>query len=249
MRSFSRHMPSWLTPELRMQTHFVLETLAFFVGFRYFLYLRKQQGDLISERNRLRLIIATILGALIGSRLLGALEDWSSLMASSNLLLHIYASKTVLGGLLGGLWTVELAKWRIGEKKSSGDLFTFPLILGLIIGRIGCFICGVYEPTHGVETDFFLGMDLGDGKMRHPVALYEIAFLLLLWIGIVQTEKRLVLGNGQRFRIFMISYLIFRLVLDFIKPRHTYLWELGSIQVAALVGLAYYAVEKKLRGL
>ena len=54
-----------------------------------------------------------------------------------------------MGGLFGGLLGVELAKKIIGEKQSSGDLFVFPIILGIFIGRIGCFLSGINEFTYG----------------------------------------------------------------------------------------------------
>ena len=47
----------------------------------------------------------------------------------------------------------------IGEKNSSGDLFTLPIILGIFIGRIGCFLTGINEFTYGKETNSFLGMN------------------------------------------------------------------------------------------
>lgn len=50
----------------------------------------------------------------------------------------------------------------------------------MIIGRIGCFLTGIYEETYGIPTDSVFGMHLGDQYLRHPVALYEIGFLIAL---------------------------------------------------------------------
>jgi len=38
----------------------------------------------------------------------------------------------------------------------------------------------------------------------------------------------------------MIAYLLFRFLLDFIKPGSRYALGLGSIQLACLAGLLYY---------
>jgi prolipoprotein diacylglyceryltransferase len=84
-------------------------------------------------------------------------------------------------------------------------------------------------------------MDLGDGLMRHPVALYEIAYLFCLWIIFLNIDKRVTLANGVRFKLFMIAYLIFRLLLDFIKPGSRYLFGLGTIQISCILGLLYYS--------
>jgi prolipoprotein diacylglyceryltransferase len=227
---------------LSIQAHLVFETLAFFTGFRYFLHLRKGQRDPITENNRVWIFIGASLGALIGSRLLGALESPSALLTGETGLLKLFGSKTMVGGLLGGLAGVELMKQRIGETRSSGDLFTFPLMLGIIIGRIGCFLNGMAEPVYGLQTNWITGMDLGDGQLRHPVALYEIGFLMLLWFSIWLVEKKFQLQEGLRFKLFMIAYLGFRFLLDFIKPREPLLAGLSSIQLACLAGLAYYRI-------
>jgi len=100
---------------------------------------------------------------------------------------------------------------------------------------------GIYEETYGVQTSFFTGMDLGDGLLRHPVTLYEIVFLIMLWIGLIQLEKRFTLVEGGRFKIFMIAYIFFRFVLDFIKPHYTFNFGLSTIQLVCLGGLIYYA--------
>ena len=55
---------------------------------------------------------------------------------------------TIVGALLGGLLVVEITKKIIHEKSSSGDLFTYPLILAMMIGRIGCFTSGLTEETY-----------------------------------------------------------------------------------------------------
>jgi len=220
--------------------HAVLETAAFFIGFRYFLYLRKKQQDPITSKSRIWVIIGAIFGALIGSRLLGSLERPYELFMTDNLWLYIYANKTVVGGFLGGLIGVELAKKIIGEKTSSGDLFVYPMILALCIGRLGCFSMGIYEETYGVETSLPWGMNLGDNISRHPVALYEIVFLILLWIVLRRVQKNYPLHNGALFKLFMMAYLFFRFMLEFIKPHYTLSIGVSSIQLACLLGLLYY---------
>lgn len=219
----------------------MLEVLAYFIAFRYFLYLRKKQGDVIHQSNRIWIIIAAIFGSLLGSRILGGLENPQQVLQADNVLLYFYINKTVFGGFLGGLFGVEFAKKLMGERNASGDLFTYPMVLGLIIGRIGCFSMGVYEETYGTETGFFTGMNLGDGVLRHPVTLYEIGYLILLWMLLVQLSKKIILANGAAFKIFMMSYCMFRFLCDFIKPHYTLGIGLSSIQAAALLGLAWYS--------
>jgi phosphatidylglycerol---prolipoprotein diacylglyceryl transferase len=189
----------------RLLLHAVFEAAAFFIGFRYFLYLKRKQGDIIESSNRIWIIIGAIFGALIGSRLIGGIEDITALQRAANKALYFYQNKTVVGGFIGGLFGVELVKKFIKEKHSSGDLFVYPMILALIIGRIGCFSMGVYEETYGSQTHLPWAINLGDSVPRHPVALYEIIFLITLWISLAQLEKIYLLANGALFKLFMIN--------------------------------------------
>lgn len=225
---------------LKLSLHLIFETAAFVIGFRYFLWLRKKQHDVISDNNRIWILVGATFGAFFFSRLVGALEEPVAFFNSPHPLLYFYANKTIIGGLLGGLLMVEVTKKIIGERSSSGDLFTYPLILAIIIGRIGCFTSGVYEQTYGEVTNFIFGMDLGDGLKRHPVALYEITFMLLLWMVLLKIEKKAKLVSGCRFQIFMIAYLTFRFCMQLIKPQYAYFLGMGTIQLVCIIGLLYY---------
>jgi len=223
----------------QINIHLILEYLAFFIGFRYYLYLRKGTEDSISSVNRLSIILGAVIGALIGSRLVGILENPIFEFTKVNLI-QLLNTKTIMGGLFGGLLGVELAKKIIGETSSSGDLFTFPIIAGLFIGRIGCFLSGINEFTYGKVTSFFMGMDLGDGLKRHPIALYELMFLILLFLFLKQLQKHKNLESGMLFQYFMISYFSFRFFIEFIKPNIFFIIGLSSIQILCLICLLYY---------
>ncbi len=220
--------------------HNILEPLSFFIGFRYFLLLRKKQGDIIDSSNRVWILIGAIFGSFFGSRLVAAFENPEQLFQAENTLLYFYQNKTILGGLLGGLVGVELIKLAIGEKNPSGNLMVYPLLLSMIIGRIGCFSMGVYEETYGLPTNLPWGMRLGDEYLRHPVALYEILFLMLLWSILYFTSKKIILAPGALFKIFLFSYCVFRFFLDFIKPHVNLFLMCSSIQIAAFLGVIYY---------
>jgi len=228
--------------EFELPLHAVFEFAAFFIGFRYFLFLRKKRSDSISTSNRIWILIGAIIGSIIGSRLVGGLEDPEQIKIVNNVWMHFYQNKTVLGGFLGGVWGVEAIKYLLKEKQSSGDLFTYPMILALIIGRIGCFSMGVFEETYGIPTQFFTGIELGDGVNRHPVTLYEIVFLLFLWIALAAIEKKQPARAGLRFKRMMIAYMVFPFSLDFIKPHYTFSIGLSTIQITCVIGLIYYSI-------
>ena len=223
--------------------------MAFFLAFRYYVFLRKQQDDTISTDNRLSIIIGAIFGALVGSRLVGFLEN-PIMISSLEQLLQLMNTKTIMGGLFGGLLGVELAKKIIGEKESSGDLFTLPIIVGIFIGRIGCFLMGTKEFTYGKVTTFPLGMDLGDGLMRHPLALYELVFLVGLFWLLKRFRETKELESGMLFKLFMLLYFGFRFLLEFLKPNVFFVLGLSSIQWLCVICFVYYykVLRKKIIG-
>lgn len=221
--------------------HFIFELLAFFVGFRYFLWLQKAKGDHLPTASRQWAFLGAAAGAFIGSRLLGAMENPALFFhPEGNWLLYFFKSKTIIGALLGGLWGVEWTKKVIGEQRSSGDLFTFPLLLGMMIGRLGCFSMGVAEPTYGLPSELPWAMNLGDGILRHPTALYEFCFLGLLWWSLVRLKKTKQVVEGGLFQLFMISYLLYRFLIAFIQPIDFHWLGLGVLQWACVAGLLYY---------
>ena len=191
--------------------------------------------------NRVWIICGATGGAILGSRIIGSLENAPEWFSSPAFWYYFNGNKTLVGGLLGGLIGVELVKKIIGEKNNSGDLFTFPLILGMVIGRIGCFSAGIYEETYGFPTKLPWAMNLGDGIPRHPVTIYEIVYLILIWIVLLQMKKRFIFQEGALFKIFIMLYLAFRLLLDFIKPGWRFFFGLGTIQITCILGLLYYA--------
>jgi peptidoglycan/LPS O-acetylase OafA/YrhL len=87
---------------LTIHPHFLFESMAYFVGFRIFLRLRRG-AEHLTESVRWSVVAAAIVGALLGSKLLAWAEEpqpgWQFFLGG----------KTIVGGLLGGMIAVE---WR-----------------------------------------------------------------------------------------------------------------------------------------
>ena len=218
--------------------HFVCETLAYIIGYRYYVYLREQGTDTISDNNRLIIFIGAAFGAFVGSHLVGVLEN--PLQLSHLNILYIMGNKTIVGGMVGGLIGVEITKKIIGVRVSSGDLMVYPLILAMIIGRTGCFLAGLDDGTYGIPSNLPWAINFGDGVRRHPTNLYEILFWIVLWIGLKITEKNHQFTDGSKFKIFLSSYLVFRFMDEFIKPDYFFSFGLSVIQLVCLAGILYY---------
>ncbi|MCC2546500.1 prolipoprotein diacylglyceryl transferase [Hymenobacter sp. BT175] len=224
-----------------LPVHLVFEVLAYSLGYRLYTRLRNPDQDQISTEHRLWIFVGAAAGALLGSRVLGLLEHPELLADPPGGYLYYFTNKTIVGGLLGGLVGVELIKKYLGVTASSGDLMVYPLILAMVLGRLGCHLSGLEDGTYGAATTLPWGTDFGDGVPRHPTNLYEIGFLLLLGALLWRLERRGSLPDGRRFELFLAAYLVFRLVVEFIKPTPAPAgWGLTAIQWACVAGLGYY---------
>lgn len=227
----------WLGP-WRIHPHLLFESLAYAIAFR--LALRNFRRDTIAPSQRSSVMVGGMVGALVGAKVLVLLQhldllgqDWQQF------LLLFLQGKTVVGALLGGLISVEVTKKLIGVKQSTGDAFVYPLIAGTAIGRVGCFLTGLSDRTYGIATTLPWGIDFGDGIPRHPTQLYEIGFLVALTL-FLHIRRRYHYHSGDLFKFYMIAYLSFRLLMDFIKPDFHPFFGLSAIQIACLLGLLYY---------
>lgn len=222
--------------------HSVFEVGAYFVGMRLFLWQRRRLAlPVLSDRDRsLWIGVAAICGAALGAKLGYWIEDPRNAFADFPDWRRLLEGKTIVGALLGGLIGVEATKRAIGAHGSSGDAFALPLLVGIAIGRIGCFLSGLADHTYGNPTALPWGVDFGDGVPRHPTQLYEVIFLALFGAWLVTRGARLP-QPGDRFRAFMIAYLLWRLAVDGIKPiPYAYFGVLSGIQLLCLAGLVYY---------
>ena len=228
----------------RLHPHTVFELLAYTTGFQAYLWLRRRDGDVVAAETRWSVIVAAALGGALGGRLLAALLQPAALVEHWTEPLVAFAGKTIVGGLIGGTLAVEWTKRRIGVTTRTGDLFAVPLTLGIAVGRIGCFLTGLDDGTCGTPTALWSGIDFGDGITRHPTQLYELAFLLVLAAGLAAWTARLEPSGrfqiGDRFRLFMVGYLTFRLLVDAIKPDPRLALGLSSIQWGCAAMLLYY---------
>ena len=223
-----------------MLIHPIVEWIGIFLGMRLYGYLKRNSKSSLTTIQSLTIILGALVGALFGSKIIGTLENPLAFLNSNHQLLFFWTSNTIVGGLAFGLIGVEVAKKIIRYKESTGDLMVYPLIVAMIIGRIGCFLTGVAENTFGIPTDSIFGMHLGDEYLRHPVALYEIGFLICLAIMILILSKKLVYPSGFLFQIFMLFYFSFRFILDFIKPKINIFLNLSTIQITCLLVVIYY---------
>jgi phosphatidylglycerol:prolipoprotein diacylglycerol transferase len=220
---------------LSISAHLLFEVLGYGVAYAVYRWLRKNRNEILLANDRLTVIAGAAVGALAGSRLL-ALLDGS--FTAANFLAKFFSGssgKTIVGGLLGGWIGVEIAKRLAGIRVNTGDILAVPICCGIAIGRVGCFLAGLSDDTYGLPTRLPWGINFGDGVYRHPTQLYEVLFVSILGF-VLWKRMALPYRNGNIFRIFLASYLMFRIAVDFLKPGRL---ELGMtiIQWACCLGL------------
>jgi phosphatidylglycerol---prolipoprotein diacylglyceryl transferase len=231
--------PFYLTiGTLKIHPHPVFESLAYFISLR--LALRRFRQNPVAQDNRGVVIAGGILGGILGAKILAILQHLDILWTgTAPLPMLLIGGKTIVGALLGATFGVEITKKLRKIDTATGDVFAYPLIIGIAIGRIGCFLTGLTDQTYGTPTNLPWAVDFGDHVPRHPTQLYEVVFLLGLLL-CLQYRQQKPLQQGDLFRFFMICYLGFRWAIDFIKPDFHPLLGMSAIQIACLLGLVYY---------
>lgn len=174
-------------------------------------------------------IVWMIIPAVIGARIYHLLTDWKlyqnatflDWIAIWNGGLGFYGA--LIGGLLGVFLYVFLSRRDSRLPHASfttslfllADLFSFGLPIGQAIGRFGNLI---NSELYGQPTTLPWALNLPGGRF-HPLFAYEQIGLLILalilgWIG---SKKRLVVGKGQYFAIYLVGYGIIRFWLEFLR--------------------------------
>ena len=197
------------------------------------LLLRKSQQRLpLSRAEKFGLGMGAFCGAMIGAKLPFVLSDWDGLTSGTAWFSN---GKTIMFGIVGGYFGVELAKWVLEIRIKTGDSFAAPVAFGVAIGRLACFQAGC---CYGTPTDLPWGVSFptalaGPDLPRHPTQLYEALFhftagLLLRWMARREWYR------GQRIKLYLLAYLVYRFLTEFIRPEARVWLGLTGYQAVAM---------------
>ena len=235
--TLSSYLTHFFFDVLAVLTAIALGVICYYWRFKFHLENTIRQVD---RRYFFYLSFGTTLGAyLFGSLNLALSGEW-------------ILARSLMGGIAGAVFMVELYKWQRGIQGSTGYMYVIPMAVCITIGRIGCFLVGLEDHTVGTTTQLSIGWDFGDGVKRHPVQLYESAsmfiFLLLglfyLWLN----PKHFI---RYSFYIFIAFYAGQRFFWEFLKPYSTLALNLNIFQWLSLVLIIYsiYMMQKNKKGL
>lgn len=187
----------------------------------------------LNRAQRLALLLGAVIGGTLGAKLPYVLSDPEGAVSG---LAWFRDGRTLTWGLVGGYFGVELAKLLSRVRGKTGDGFAVPVAVSVAFGRLGCFYAGC---CFGQPTTLPWGVDFGDGLHRHPNQLYEVGFhlgmaALLYWLG---QQNRL---KSQRIKLYLISYMAFRLISETWRPEPRLALGLTFYQWSAAVFLLLF---------
>jgi phosphatidylglycerol---prolipoprotein diacylglyceryl transferase len=175
--------------------------------------------------------ISALAGAFLGAKLvyLGA-EGWLH-WHDQNRWIILATGKSITGALLGGYVAVEVAKKFLKYSGTTGDWFAVIVPVGIMFGRVGCFLNGcclgrVCEPSWFTLND-------GNGVARWPSVPVEFLFNALL-LGVILLLRWGRIARGQLFHLYLMAYGIFRFFHEFLRDTPQILGPISGYQIAAL---------------
>lgn len=195
---------------------------------------------LVRQDSRLTVIfVAALAGAFLGAKLVYfAAEGWRH-WGRENFWAHLAAGKTILGGLLGGYCSVELAKRLTGYRGVTGDWFATIVPLATALGRLGCISHGCCLGRE-CAAGWWAVRDAA-GVLRWPAAHVELAFNLAA-AGILFCLRRRGVLPGQHFHLYLVAYGAFRFAHEFARATPAVLGPISGYQMAALALVALGAI-------
>jgi phosphatidylglycerol:prolipoprotein diacylglycerol transferase len=178
------------------------------------------------------LLAAALGGAIIGSK--SIFLDFQPIAPGE---------KTVLGGIILGVAAAILAAraLRLGIGRTL-DALTVPTLVGMAIGRVGCFFAGCCA---GTATTVPWAVRDADGHSVHPVQLYEGAADLLL-IGFLTRVLR-DRSPGARIVAATLAYSAIRFLTEFVREGRAIHHGLNLVQWSMLAIGATLVVVARVR--
>ncbi|HEV2319620.1 MAG TPA: prolipoprotein diacylglyceryl transferase family protein [Verrucomicrobiae bacterium] len=190
--------------------------------------------------------ISALVSAFIGAKLVYlASEGWLH-WHDSNRWVILATGKSITGALLGGYAGVIIAKCLLGYTAVTGDWFAIIVPIGVMLGRVGCYLNGcclgcVCPPAWFTIAD-------AHGIQRWPAVPVEFLFNALM-LGVILLFRWGRIAPGQLFHIYLIAYGLFRFFHEFLRDTPAIVGPFSGYQIAAFavaaVGIIGYVQRKK----
>ena len=222
-----------------IRTYGVLITL----GVLLVTYLVGKEIKKYKETNKIDisdLLIITLIFGVLGARIYHLATDWHIYQADPMSALYIWnGGMGIFGAVLGGI----LGSWIYTKRKHLKltpliDIIAVFMPLAQVLGRTGNLI---NQEILGLPTNLPWSWDITTfGGSFHPVFLYEqlgntILFLILFWL---YKSRRIKVGAGKLFFVYILGYCIIRFVVEFFRIETRVLWDILSVnQIVCVFGI------------
>jgi prolipoprotein diacylglyceryltransferase len=194
------------------------------IGAVYWYRHSRGQNDL------LLIYLGALVGGFAGAKIAYLLAEGWLEWQQPDRWLRWATGKSVLGGLLGAYAGVEITKHLTGHKKSTGDAFAVIVPVGILLGRVGCYLngCCLGRPVAGV----FATRDV-NGIARWPAPFVEGLFQVVILITILLLQRRCLLRD-RLFFLYLTAYGLFRFAHEFLRDTPRVFMSLSGYQFIAL---------------
>jgi phosphatidylglycerol:prolipoprotein diacylglycerol transferase len=233
----------WQWGNLQLTWHAVAMLLAIIVAVVVAAKSAHKQG--ISASEIYYLAPWVMLLGFIGARLFHVFDHWGYYMSNPLQILAVQeGGLAIWGAVIGGAIAV-IAYTRLKRLSLSllFDTLTPALLVGQIIGRVGCTINGdawggptnlpwgftYLNPNDSIPTNLI-------GVPTHPYPVYEMIWNGLCLILLLKLRPHFKTG-GLMFFSYLALYSLGRFVLTFVRQETIVFWGLQEAQVVAVIGL------------
>jgi phosphatidylglycerol:prolipoprotein diacylglycerol transferase len=245
---------------LEITWHGLFTALGVVVGVVVAAFLARRAG--IDEDTIYNMALCLVVGGIIGARAMYVLEHLSDFSDDPTEVFAIHTGGiSIYGALIGGtLGAVAYAAWRrLPRWGEMADVAAIGAILGMAVGRIGCFINGdifgrttdwpiglVY--THSDSPAYPLYSAMTPELAQHPVTVYEILGDLVIFALLLFVLRRVFKRDGMVFFSWAFLYAGMRFGISFLRGTDIGgVWYgddlvAGGLRVAQLVALAVMVV-------
>ncbi|MBN2168583.1 MAG: prolipoprotein diacylglyceryl transferase [Actinobacteria bacterium] len=164
----------------------------------------------------LDLVLAAVVGGILGARLFYILGHWSYYMANKGEIFKFNMDGLVFyGGLIFGLlFTFAVGRLRHVRVWTIMDLCGLCVPLAMAITRIGCFMNGC---CYGKTTSMPWGITFPElVGARHPTQIYELILDLALFAFLWYMRDKFT-REGMAFFVFVMGYSTIRFTMEFFR--------------------------------
>ena len=206
------------------------------------LALREARREGEDANKILDLCFYILVAAIVGSRILYVLVNWSDFRHDPFEIVRIWHGGLVFyGGFIGALIAVL---WYIRRKGlpllKTADIMAPSIAFGQFVGRIGCFFSGC---CYGKTCDlpwaviFTHAESLAPkGVPLHPTQLYSALNSLLIFLVLVGLKRHKGF-EGQIFWAYVLLYAVTRSILEHFRGDERGMFIEGMLSTSQLIGL------------